>query len=531
MRPAATFAPLVAVLALVGCGGDAGSWGSFTDSSGPCLDGGCTTDGGTNDTGAPEPTTSPPPEQEEDLLLFPPAQTDVYVFVANPERDTVTRVDARTLAVETTLVGSGPRLVLTTPDHGTAVVFNAGDDSVSLLDAATLEQRAVDVRDNLNTMVLSPDGAWAVLWHAAARVDPDDPPPDGLQSFNECSFVHLPTGEHRPLAVGFNPRMVRFTPDGGLAVVVSDDVLAVVDLRREVLSPDLVELAPGDLDPPAAEEVVLAPDGSFAWVRQFGATELLVVDLATGGVAAVAAGDNPTDLDLSPDGTQAVAVARGSSELWVYRADAPTAAPRRVPLPPEGSYGSLVFDPTGRRAVLYTTASAVERYATWTPATDAVVERSLVKPVRSVAVSPTGDTLLVFHTETDGPSTESLFAGQWAMTLVDLADGRTNTMHLPAEPLGYANATSGELGYMVMDGEQFFEVLDYRTLLHDQYTLRSPPVFLGVLPDPDTTDADEPPAWVSQEYPLGRISFFDADDGSFDTLTGFELNSEIEVEE
>ena len=117
------------------------------------------------------------------------------------------------------------------------------------------------------------------------------------------------------------------------------------------------------------------------------------------------------------------------------------------------------------------------------------------------------------------------------MTLVDLSDGRTNPMLLPSEPLGYANSTGGELGFMVMKGERYFEVLDYATLLHDQYTLRSPPLFLGVLPDLDTTDADEPPAWISQEYSLGRISFFDADDRSLDTLTGFELNSEIEVEE
>ena len=138
-------------------------------------------DGGTS--------TTAPPEVEEDRLLLPPAQTDVFVFVPNPERDTVTRINVRSLAVDTTMVGTDPQIVLTTPDFGTAVVFNRGDDTVTLLDADTLEQDNVDVRANMNDMVLSPDGGWAILWHNVARERPDDPKVEGLQSFNEVDFV------------------------------------------------------------------------------------------------------------------------------------------------------------------------------------------------------------------------------------------------------------------------------------------------------------------------------------------------------
>lgn len=514
---------LVAIL-LVGCGGSL----DFASSDGtPTLDAGSWSDDTNTD---PDPTTSPPPEVEDDLLLLPPAQTDVFVFVPNPERDTVTRINVGTLAVDTTLVGSDPQLVLTTPDYSTAVVFNRGDDSVTLIDADELTQQNVDVRANLNDMVLSPDGDWAVLWHDVAKERFDDPRPEGLQSFNECSFVDVRHATHQALAVGFDPRMVRFTPDGRLAVVVSDAYLSIVDLTEDPLDPFLVELEPGVLDPPVAEEVIVADDGSFAWVRQFGSSSLRVVDLVSGAVGTVPAGDNPTDLDLSPDGRSAVAVARGSSELWVYDAERPFQPGKVVSLPPDGLYGQLLFDPTGHQGILYTTSSAMERYAVWDPATDTVSEKSLVKPVQSVAVSPTGETMLVFHTKSDGPATEPVFAGSWAMTLVDLTDFHSNPLLLPAEPLGYANSTSGHLGYMVMEGQQYFEVLNYDTLLHDQYGLRSPPVFLGVLPDLSPEDGDEPPAWISQEYPLGRISFFEPDDGSLETLTGFELNSEIEVE-
>ncbi|HHO51506.1 MAG TPA: hypothetical protein ENK18_11675 [Deltaproteobacteria bacterium] len=473
-------------------------------------------------------TGTAPPESEEDVRLLAPAQTDVYVFVANPERDTITRVHVPTLSVDTTSVGSEPRLVQTTPDYRTAVVFNRGDDSVTLVDAETLDKTTVDVRSHLNELVLSPDGSHAVLWHNAAREEDDDPVPGGLQSFNEVSFVRVETGEHFPMAVGFNPRMVRFTPDSSLAVVVADAYLATIDLTAETLQAKLIELVPELVDPPVAEEVIVAADGSFAWVRQFGATELLVVDLLTGGINTLPAGDNPTDLDLSADGTEAIAVARGSRELWIYEADAPQLPPRVLSLPQGAPYGSLLMDPSGDQGILYTTASLVEQFAVWDRATDEIRERSLVKPVDGVAINPTGESLLVFHTLEDGLNTEPVFSGSWALTLVALDDLRSNPLLLPAEPTGYAHGTDGAWGFFVMEERPYLEVLDYHTQLHTELTLRSLPSFVGVLPDLDPGDGDSPPAWISQQHELGRISFYDPDEQSLETLTGFELNSEIE---
>jgi DNA-binding beta-propeller fold protein YncE len=481
----------------------------------------------TTGTSNTDPDTDPP-EEERDLLLSP-AQTDLYVFVASPERNTVTRIDVDDLRVDTTPVGSDPHVVLTTPDYATAVVFNRGDDSVSVLDTETLAQSVVPVRDNFNDMVLSPDGRFAVVWHNVLREREDDPPAEGMQSFNEVSIVDVATLAHAPMAVGFNPHMVRFTPGGELAVIVADAYLALVDLTVSPLVPRLIELVPGVVDPPSAEEVIVAEDGSFAWVRQFGADELLVVDLVDGSIAEVPGGVNPTDLDLSPDGNHAVAVARGSAELWVYDARQPFEAAEIVALPPS-DYGSLTFAPTGEKAILSTNASPVESFGVWTVGTSIVIERSVVKPISSVAVSPTGDTALFFHTETDGPNTEPLFAGDWALTLVSLLDFRSNPLLLPAEPLGYAHSTGGTFGYFAMFGEPLLERLDYTSLLHDEIGLRSLPSFVGVLPDVALGDGDEPPAWVSQEYELGRISFYDPDEGSLETLTGFELNAEIEVE-
>ena len=474
-------------------------------------------------------TTAPTaPEVERDFLALPPAQTEKYVFVANPDRNTVTRVNVRTLEVLTTSVGRDPDIVLTTPDYRTAAVFNRGDDSVSVVDAGTLTVETVEVREDFNQMRMSPDGAWVALFHDIANERDDDPPAQGLQSFNEASFVNLSTRDHFPMAVGFNPRMVRYTPDSTTAVIVSDAYLAVVDLTQDVLLPQLIELTPDLLDPPEAEEVVLAPDGGFAFVRQFGTDEVLVVDLLARTVEPVPVGPNPTDLDLSPSGDQAVVVSRDARQLWVLDTADPYLPPKVVDLPPELYLGSLLFDPTGQQAVIYTTSTPTDRFVTWDVATDEVRTRALIKPVTGMAITPTGESMLAFHTQEDAPEADpSPFSDSWALSIFSLDDFRSNPLKLPAEPTGYANSRDGRRGYFIMEDQPYLEVLDYVTLLPDEIELKSNPVYVGVLP-PLEGDTDEPPAWVSQDHDLGRISFYEPSSDTLETITGFELNSAIE---
>jgi hypothetical protein len=99
---------------------------------------------------------------------------------------------------------------------------------------------------------------------------------------------------------------------------------------------------------------------------------------------------------------------------------------------------------------------------------------------------------------------------------------------MDADSNGYAHSSNGNFGFFIMEDEPYLIMLDYASLLPYPYELKSEPIYVGVLPDLDINDADEPPTWVSQEHDLGRISFFDPDDESLETITGFELNSEIE---
>lgn len=342
-------------------------------------------------------------------------------------------------------------------------------------------------------------------------------------------------GAHFPMAVGFNPREIRFTDDGTTALVVSDETLALVDLRSDPERPDVIELDPGTLEPPRAEEVVISPSGTYAYVRQFGTSELIVVDLDLKVVERLEIGDNPTDLDLSPDGSLAVAVARSSRELWVFDPETPFSTVDVVALPDDENFGSILFDPIGEQAILYTTAGTSNHYAAWDLNANTIRVHDVVKPIAGMTITPTGESMMVFHKLEDAPGADpdSPFFGEWALSLVDLRDFRSNPLKLPAEPTGYANSNNGRLGYFIMEGQPFLEVIDYVSLLYTEVRLRSNPVYVGVLPDLDPTDGDEPVAWASQEHELGRITFFDPDggedgEGTAETITGFELNSQIE---
>jgi DNA-binding beta-propeller fold protein YncE len=468
-----------------------------------------------------------PPEQEESFLSLLPAATDAYVFVANPDRDTVTRVAVPTLSVITAMVGHLPVSVVTTPNFTTAATFNVGDNTVSVIDAASLHVTNVPVRNNMNRMVLSPDGRWALLYN-----DPDvvlDYPPasGGTLSYDEVSLVNLEQRACTPVVVGFQPKDVAFTPDGSLAVLVSDAYLGTIDLSTDKAGdPVRFEVSDDLLDPPEAEEVVVSPDGAYAFVRQFGASSLVVIDLATGQRSLLDVGDNPTDLDLTPDGLKAIAVARGSNEIWIYDTKDPLGVlPDVVAMPASESFGSVIMNPAKSNAILFSNATADStHYGAWSLVDDSIAVRPLVKPIETVSISPDGGTALVIHTLANGPDVEpgSSFYDKYAITLVDLDTSITNAMALAGEPIAYANSDDGSTGFFAMKGVPEIVALDYDKLIPESMPLASDPIFLGVLPASNT-------AWVSQEHDLGRISFY-APPSTIQTLTGFELNSAIEIE-
>ena len=158
----------------------------------------------------------------------------------------------------------------------------------------------------------------------------------------------------------------------------------------------------------------------------------------------------------------------------------------------------------------------------WERDSEDITVRGLVKPVSSIGVSPTSETAIVFHPQTNGDTpVTSQFYNRHALSLVDLNDFFTSALQLAAEPTSFTSTPDGRIGFYTMENQPYLELLDYETFVPSEIRLPSNPVHLGTLPDTNT-------AYVSQEHDLGRISFFNTEEEVLQTITGFELNSAIE---
>lgn len=466
-----------------------------------------------------------PPEESGDRLAFQPALTDTYVFIAAPDRGTVIRVNVQTLEVRTLRVGGRPTLVRTLPDQRRAVVLNEGDSSVTVIEGDALTGTKVSMRPNMNRMELAPGGRWSVSWYDPRSATGSTG--GSSVSFNEMTLVDLDEARAVAVVPGFSPKAVTFSQDGKLCLVVSDARLALFDLTESEPEPVVVEMA-DPLSAPAAEEVLLSPDGLRAFVRQRGRSVLTVVDLVLREVEEIPVPDEPTDMEITPDGLELVVVSRGDRSVTVFDVDDPHAAPRVVPFPDDAPLGRVDIGADGL-ALLYTTVSDTSRYATWSIEQDFMTARPLIKPVVSMSRSGDGAVLLAVHPSADAGdgSTPEPYQGRHAFSLINLQDFRSNVVAVPAEVTAFSHSPEGRFGYLQLAGRRVVQVMDYRRLLADELTLPSVPSFIGVLP-PGSASSGPPSAWMSQEHPLGRLSFYQPEDRRLRTLTGFELNSQIE---
>lgn len=466
---------------------------------------------------------SPPPESERDFMPRPQV-TDIWVFVPNPERDTVSKINAQTRDIYTLEVGRRPTEVVITPDYSLAAAFNADSDSVSIIDVATDTVEELSVREDFNDILISPDGQWVVAFFNTEMVDADFTV-EGVRSYTEVSFVNTVSRTVQSASVGFNPKDVQFTADGTRAVIITDAYFTVVDLTVDPIEFELLDLDADPASPPSTAEVLLGPTGEYALVRNHEWDDLQLVDLETGSLDYLPVGEDPSDMDLSPDASSIIVVARGSKELHILPASDPSAGETVLELPETETLGSLVIDPTGETGILYTTAVAQDRVTFWNIETNELSVRRVEKPVDAVSLSPDGRSALLLHSLADVEGENDLYTSNYALSVVDLDTRLINAVLLEAEPTSWTTSTDGRYSMFMMENNRNVGVIDYRTRLVDDIYVPSVPAFVGFMP----TVEDTPPiGWISQEHELGRISFLAPDALEVQTITGFELNSVID---
>jgi hypothetical protein len=500
-----------------------------------------------------------PPEMELESSYEVPVATGHFIWVANPVSGRVAYVDAASLQVRTVEAGNAPTTLASIPGVDDAViVLNALSDDATILrvaikDGTLTRDRIAGVAHGANAVTVAANGRWAIAWTDARRVPGVMP----FQGFQDLTVMDLGTPQPaKPkviLSVGFRPAAVTFAADGTRAFAITADGITIIDLAapggpvaaRHI---SVVDTGAGD----AAADVSITPDGRLAVVRREGRASFGIVDLATGEEQTVPAASPVTDVDLTDDGSQVVAVARDAAEVIVLPLGAnPPSLAAAIRLVIRGeTIGSVVLAPGGGTALLYSNAVATERLTVLTLGTTPTYRVVRVHaPVLSAFASAGGKSAVVLHaampasegTRYDGGVPDAAVADGGAadaaagapaalvaanaFSLVPLdADLPARIAPTDARPQSVAISPGADRVLVTVRDDQTKVYGVYMglfpTLEVQHFPLASPPLTVGVVAAAET-------GYVAQKHPEGRITFVTLPTGEARTLTGFELGAGV----
>ena len=528
-------AALTCVLApLVACGAsDASSAADYAGSQGVDGDGsggGGTTSSTTGAGGAGTTTSTLPPEEHVESSFGAPVATGRYVWIANPSSGRVAYIDATTLAIKIVDAGNAPTWLAAVPskaDEDVAVVLNVLSRDATVLRAkgGALTTASLPVPSSGNAWAVSPDGRWATAWTDARRVESPDP----IDGYQDVTVLDLRAGKEQatPLTVGYRPLAMGYDGASKRAFAVTQDGVSVIDLGGdEPTVVNNVPLGPDPLEDASQRAVSITPDGAYALVRREGKATIGVVSLDDASRADVELPGAATDLALSADGSQAVAVVRDLSLVALLPIPAIAADPTSFATftVPDATVGAVVLATESPVGLLYTTAAPVAALTAFDSSASPPVPRAIKLRAPVLAVFPTPDAshAIVLH---DALSLEGGTKYAAALSVVPVAAPLpSKILGLEAPPVSVAVSPSGHRA-LVATGDATHTA--YRLVVAsmpsqklDVYPLASQPIAAGIVAGADR-------GFVAQKHPDGRITFVDFATGGVQTLTGFELASQV----
>jgi DNA-binding beta-propeller fold protein YncE len=471
-----------------------------------------------------------PPEVEQEFS--PPASGNRYVYVALPEQDVVVRIDSETLEVTSLVVGDRPTVLATAPGRDLAVVLNSGSDSLSILRTSDGVDTIVnlDAPPHLNRLAIGPLGTVALAYFELEQADTQ-----GIGSFQDVSLVDLTPGQQAVfnVSVGFRPRDVMFSASEQTAFVITEDGVSILDTQD--LSGGYVAPTVAVSDDPLADgqpaEVIVTPDGNYAFARWSWMEAVRAINLQTETLTDTPLSGPPTDIDLTASGDRLVAVVRESAQVHIM--DVPTdigdaSAVETVDCTGL-AIGSAILTADEQHALLFTNASNSKLLSVLELDTAVLDTALLKKGIRTVALAPDGQTALVLHNKIPGeplPSDdfETQLDKRYGFSLFQLDTLFAKLQITDANPGAFAFMPDSRAAYLIVaDPTRDLKKvlgLNLSNLIVDTYPMGSHPVELGVVPSTERI-------YVSQDHPMGRVSFINANTEEVRTVTGFQLNSQI----
>ncbi len=351
------------------------------------------------------------------------------------------------------------------------------------------------------------------------------------------------------LSVGFRPSQVVINDQETRAYVVSKPGISVIDLSADVPAIEREIFLPED-DSGQARDVSFTPDGAYAFVRLARQSDVVVIRTADDERVTVALPREVTDLDLSGDGSVAVAVMRGSRfasgapELGAGGAggagglggqgglqNEPGGSDSQIailPVPqifttPDGFdrvwteelVGSTVVSHDASVALLFTSAVANSHLTVLRLDTHELRTVDLQAPTQAAFVSRDGQNMVAVMT----PPAGSARAGAFALmrVLEDRPPRIEGTSTVPRfVALSGDRALVTTWGSQTTAAEAFLG--SFPRLSVDRVELTSEPLASGMIPEAGQ-------GFVAQAHPEGRVTFVDFETSAPATVTGFELAS------
>ena len=476
-----------------------------------------------------------PPEKEKDPDFGAPESSPNYVYIPASGSDRIVKVHGKSLKVTLVEVGDRPTTLRTVPDQDAAIVINAGSDDVAILRSTEAGDTVTyqSILPHSNSLAVAPLGQHAVIWYDHDR-NPGELEPVG--EFQSVTVLRLAAGKQTSLsvAVGFRVRGVRFSQDGQKAFVITEDGVCVLELaglhEGQIVAP--VPVSKNPLDKPAEREVLITPDAQWAVVRQSGLNGLYAVHLASKKITWIPMTSVPTDLDLVPGASRALAVLRESKEVALV--DLPPAATptldAKIVSVGDLTAGLARLTDDGNSAILYTSLAGVEQVATLDLATLAVTPVLLRKTVDYVYLPPGARKALLVHKPGNGPNhddpVEAFVDKGEGYTLYDLDTGFTKLVMTPVRLTGIATSdtTAGQKAWILLPDpaglQHSVQEAEIKTFTTLSTNLGSKPEHVRFLPQAGAVA-------VTQDHPSGRITFVNVLTGEAKTVTGFELNGMV----
>ena len=504
------------------------------------------------------------PELELEENFRAPVVSGSYLWTANPESNRVAILHAATLAVDVLEGGDAPTFLASLPgdeDGGGALVINVGGDDASIFrhDASaslggaggiSVSERRVPVQAGASAWAVGKSGRFAVAW---SRFQDDLKGP--LDGYQDLTVLELDPDEPvaTRLSVGFRPTKVVLNEAETRAYVVSKPGLSVIDL--EATPPHVLrEFGLPEDETGLSRDVSITADGALALVRVAGEAAVRILDLEADvdadAVTVVGLPREVTDLDLSADGSLAVAVMRGTPggavvvepELGGQGGQAgeggqggagPIGEDSLVALLPVPEIqdspedfelyatpellGSAVVAEDASVALLYTNAIASSRLTIL--ALDSLEARAVdvTAPIQAAFLTQDAAHAVTIMTPPSGSQAAGAFA------LVPVAQV------LPARIEGTDTvprfvAVADQSALITTWGSA---TLPAKTLLGRLPGLTVDAITLGAEPLASGLVLDENRGFVAEAHPQGQVTFIDLETAESKTVTGFELSSQV----